>query len=67
VVKVKGAAKKLSPKEEEICEKLKGVKDLEFGFSMVERNWVDEINIKGKFCIKKHVIAEEINKTLREM
>jgi len=39
---------KLSPKEKEIHEKLKQVRDPEFGFSIVEANMIDEINVKGE-------------------
>lgn len=40
--------RKLSSKEKEIYERLKEVKDPEFGFSIVERNLVDEIDVKGE-------------------
>jgi len=39
--------KELSPKEKEIFERLKGVKDPEFGFSIVEANMVDEVKVEG--------------------
>jgi len=39
---------KLSPKEKEIHEKLKQVRDPEFGFSIVEANMIDEVNVKGE-------------------
>ena len=103
---MKNLEEKLSPKEREIYEKLKEVKDPEFGFSIVEANLVDEISVKGDgakilfhltmpFCplpfalqigreikekasrvsginevevrVQKHVKADEINRTLREM
>jgi len=38
---------KLSRKEKEIHEKLKEVRDPEFGFSIVEANLIDEIKVKG--------------------
>ena len=42
--KVKNLEKKLLPKEKEIYEKLKEVKDPELVFSIVEANLKDEIN-----------------------
>ena len=39
--------KELSPKEKEIFERLKEVKDPEFGFSIVEANMVDEVKVEG--------------------
>ena len=98
--------KNLSLKEREIYEKLKEVRDPELGFSIVEANLVDEIDVKGgkvrilfhltmPFCpfpfalqigreikmrasevpgikevevrVQKHVMENEINKTLQEM
>lgn len=38
----------MSPKDKEINEKLREVKDPEFSFSIVERNLVDEINVKRR-------------------
>jgi len=42
------AEKKMSPKEKEIYERLREVKDPEFGFSIVERDLVDEVKVEGK-------------------
>ena len=44
---MKNLEEKLSPKEKEIYEKLKEVKDPEFGFSIIEAKLVDEIGVKG--------------------
>ena len=102
---MKNLKEKLSPKETEIYEKLKEVIDPELGFSIVEANLVDEINVKGgkarilfhltmpffplpfalqigreikrrasevpgikevEVKVQKHVMEDEINKTLRE-
>ncbi len=44
---MKNLEKKLSPKEKEIYERLKEVRDPELGFSIVEANLVEEIDVKG--------------------
>lgn len=44
---MKNLEEKLSSTEKELYDKLKEVKDPEFGFSIVEENLVDEINVKG--------------------
>jgi len=41
------AEKALSPKEKEIYERLKEVRDPEFGFSIVEADMVDEVKVEG--------------------
>jgi len=41
------AEKKMSPKEKEIYERLREVKDPEFGFSIVEAKMVDEVKVEG--------------------
>jgi len=103
---MKDLKEKLSPKEKEIHEALRQVKDPEFGFSIVEANLIDEIKVEGEkarilfhltmpFCpppfalqigkeikkrasevsvikevevrVQNHVMADEINKNLREM
>ncbi len=38
----------MSTKEKEIYEKLKEVKDPEFGFSIVEAKMIDEVKVEGK-------------------
>lgn len=39
---------KLSPKEREVYERLREVRDPEFGFSIVEANMIDEVKVEGK-------------------
>ena len=58
---MKNLEKTLSQKEKGIYEKLKEVKDPEFGFSTMERNPA------GKSDVEKYLMAEETNKALREM
>jgi len=53
---VKNLEEKLLPKEREIYERLKEVRDPELGFSIVEANLVDEVNVEGdKARIKFHL------------
>ena len=95
----------LSPKEREVYDRLREVKDPEFGFSILDANLVDEIRVEGgkakvvfhltmPFCpppfalhigreikkkasevpgieeveveVRNHIMADEINKALRE-
>ncbi len=53
---MKNLEEKLSPKEREIYERLREVRDPELGFSIVEANLVDEVNVEGdKARIKFHL------------
>lgn len=50
------AGKEVSLKEKEVLERLKEVKDPEFGFSIVERGLVDEVKVEGDMVrIKYHL------------
>jgi metal-sulfur cluster biosynthetic enzyme len=49
---------KLSEKEKELYERLKEVKDPEFGFSVTEAGMIDEIKIEGKVAkVTYHLTA----------
>lgn len=50
--------KSLSPKEKKLFEKLRGVVDPEFGFSIADRGLLDEVKIEGNTArITYHLTA----------